>query len=217
MCTLSYSHLLTCRLLLCLVILWQVRKRPRTFTRPSRLTRRKQGHSLETFTKCLLYGTHMHTHTHTHTTTCPSLSGMQCHSSFLWGNVSLHDLWGLARRRMSAKVGDKIFSNWQMVWYNSNAGLVCAGIIPQSRVGTSEEHVWISWMDQRTQSPLLCLVRWLKNYFIIMKTKNIFPYSIVVAIRIKVWCSTSLCIKLWTLKKNFFFIFCWCCIYTPGI
>ena len=65
MCTLSYSHLLTCRLLLCLVILWQVRKRPRTFTRPSRLTRRKQGHSLETFSKCLLYGTHMHTHTHT--------------------------------------------------------------------------------------------------------------------------------------------------------
>lgn len=42
---------------------------------------------------------------------------------------------------MSAKVGDKIF---QIDECYGNAGLVYAGIIPQSRVGTSEERVWIS-------------------------------------------------------------------------
>ena len=85
MCTLSYTLLVTCRSLLYLVILWQVRKQTRTSARPSRLMRRRQGHSLETFSKWLSYG--MYTST---TPACPY--HIQCHSSFLWGNLSLHDL-----------------------------------------------------------------------------------------------------------------------------
>ena len=53
---------------------------------------------------------------------------------------------------MSAKVSDKhslkdYIAKWIWMhnsWYDQYTGLVYAGIIPQSRVGTSGEHVWIS-------------------------------------------------------------------------
>lgn len=66
MCSLSYILLVTCRSLLSLVILWQVRKQTRTSARPSRLTRKRQGHSLETFSKWLLMA-----YTHTQLPACP--------------------------------------------------------------------------------------------------------------------------------------------------
>lgn len=68
-------------------------------------------------------------------------------------------------------------------------------------------------MDQRTQSPSLCLVRWLKNYvIIIMKTINVFPYSIVVAIGI----SVVVCLIMHkTVDIKILFIFLLLLLYTP--